>query len=310
MNKTSVKRPCPTTQNGPNTKRGRTPSGDVDLIKAYLREVGRAPLLSRLEEVDLAQRARHGDEAARRRFVEANLRLVVSIAKQYFPYAKRQLPLLDLIQEGNIGLLKAVGKFDHTRGYKFSTYATWWIRQAISRAIADQAHTIRIPIHVLEAASKLKSAKRSRRNDRGQAPSWEALACQLDITVEKVILLDKLSQYTLSLERPVGDEGDDVLGDLLVDHQAPSPLKEAFRSVAKDELKQVLAQLGTRERNVLIMRYGLKDGRPRVLQEVATAFGISRERVRQIEVRALEKLRHPHHKAKLQHCYKLLDSEG
>lgn len=283
-----------------------TDGGDIDPVKAYLQDIGHTPLLTRLQEADLAQRIRRGDEAARRQFVSANLRLVVSIAKRY---AHSNMPLLDLIQEGNMGLMRAVDKFDHTRGYKFSTYATWWIRQAITRASVDQARVIRIPIHMMEAALALRRAKNEYLQEYGKMPTVEVLAELLETAKEKILLLDTLSVYTLSLEQPVGDENNNLLGDFLEDLQAVSPVKEGLLLLLKDELKQAIAQLGKREREVLILRYGLQDGRPRVLQDVAEAFNISRERVRQIEVKALEKLRHPRRKDKLERCRTLLQNE-
>jgi len=279
---------------------------NTDSVKIYLQEIGRTPLLSRLEEADLAQRVRKGDEQARKQFIAANLRLVVAIAKRY---AHHKLPLLDLIQEGNIGLIRAVEKFDHTRGYKFSTYATWWIRQAITRAAADQAHTIRIPIHMLEMAAALARIKREYKQEQGRPPDSATLAKRLAISEEKVLLLETLAQYTLSLEHPVSEEGEDLLGDFVEDKQALSPVKEALRILLKDELRNAMGQLTERERKVLMLRYGLKDGRPRVLQEVAEAFNISRERVRQIEVKALEKLQHPRRKEQLRRCHEMLKSE-
>jgi|GEM_PF-463921 len=314
LTKEGVYLSAPKELKAPNTvgfqQQGRTSGVEVkrtDSVKIYLQEIGRTPLLSRLEEADLAQRTRKGDELARKRFIAANLRLVVAIAKRY---AHHKLPLLDLIQEGNIGLIRAVEKFDHTRGYKFSTYATWWIRQAITRAAADQAHTIRIPLHMLEMAAKLARIKREHTQEQGRPPDSATLAGRLEISEEKVLLLETLAQYTLSLEHPISEEGEDLLGDFVEDKQALSPLKEALRILLKDELKNAMSQLTERERKVLVLRYGLKDGRPRVLQEVAEAFKISRKRVRQIEVKALEKLQHPRRKEQLRRCHEMLKSEG
>ncbi len=279
---------------------------ESDPVKTYLREIGKAPLLTRDEEVTLAKRIKKGDKEARKQFIAANLRLVVSIAKRYTHY---NMPLLDLIQEGNIGLMKAVDKFDYTRGYKFSTYATWWIRQSITRATADQANTIRIPLHIIEMSLDLQRKKRAYMHKHGVDPPAAVLAKQMGITEDKVTMLQTLTQYTLSLENPISEEGEDLLGDFVEDPQAMSPLKEALRVLLKDELSKAIKQLNKREREVLILRYGLRDGRPRVLQEVAEKFKISRERVRQIEVKALEKLQHPVRKERLRKCHEMYKNE-
>jgi RNA polymerase primary sigma factor len=290
----------------PSTTHLKEESGDVDTVKTYLQEIGRAPLLRRREEIELAKRIEHGDREAREKFIAANLRLVVSIAKKY---AHHNMPLLDLIQEGNLGLMRAVDKFDYTRGFKFSTYATWWIRQAITRAAADQSNTIRIPIHILEMALKMDRNRRAYIQKHGERPDDETLAKLMDITEEKVTLLQTLAQYPLSLEHPVSEEGEDLLGDFVQDPQANSPIFDALQELLKDELKLAIKDLNRRERQILIMRYGLKDGRPKVLQEVANHFKISRERVRQIELKAMEKLQHPKRKERLRKCHDLLKSE-
>lgn len=279
---------------------------DNDPVKTYLQEIGKARLLTRIEEADLAKRIKNGDEEARKKFIAANLRLVVSIAKRY---THHNMPLLDLIQEGNIGLMKAVDKFDYTRGYKFSTYATWWIRQAITRATADQANTIRIPLHIIELSLEMERTKRAYMHKHGEEPTEKVLAETMNITEDKVLLLKTLTQYTLSLENPISDEGEDLLGDFIEDPQAVSPIKEALHVLLKDELEKAIKQLSKREREVLIMRYGLRDGRPQVLQKVAEKFKISRERVRQIEVKALEKLQHPMRKDRLRKCHEMYKSE-
>jgi len=279
---------------------------ESDPVKTYLQEIGKAPLLTRDEEVTLAKLIKRGNQEARKQFIAANLRLVVSIAKRYTHY---NMPLLDLIQEGNIGLMKAVDKFDYTRGFKFSTYATWWIRQSITRATADQANTIRIPLHIIEMSLDLERKKRTYMHKHGVEPPPTVLAEQMNITEDKVMMLQTLTQYTLSLENPISEEGEDLLGDFVEDPQAMSPIKEALRVLLKDELAKAIKQLSKREREVLILRYGLRDGRPRVLQEVAEKFKISRERVRQIEVKALEKLQHPARKERLRKCHEMYKNE-
>ncbi|MGQ9476906.1 MAG: sigma-70 family RNA polymerase sigma factor [Candidatus Bipolaricaulia bacterium] len=258
-----------------------------DLVKTYLQEIGKVPLLTREEEVELAQRIQRGDEKAKEKMALANLRLVVSIAKRYKGLG---LPLLDLIQEGNIGLMRAVEKFDWTKGYKFSTYATWWIRQAISRALADKSRTIRIPAHIIEAIRKLYKIEEEYVQEHGVPPSLEELAEKLELPKEEVERVKKAAQYTSSLERPVGEDGD-ALEDFIGNEEAPSPMKEALTALQKEELCQALEQLDYRERRILELRYGLHDNRTRTLEDVGKEFNISRERVRQIEKEALEKLR-------------------
>jgi len=258
-----------------------------DLVKTYLQEIGKVPLLTREEEVELAKRIQRGDEKAREKMALANLRLVVSIAKRYKGLG---LPLLDLIQEGNIGLMKAVEKFDWTKGYKFSTYATWWIRQAISRALADKSRTIRIPAHIIEAIRKLYKVEEEYVQEHGVPPSLEELAERLDLPLEEVERVKKAAQYTSSLERPVGEDGD-ALEDFIGNEEAPSPAREAFSALQKEELLRALDRLEYRERRILELRYGLYDNRTRTLEDVGKEFNISRERVRQIEKEALEKLR-------------------
>jgi len=258
-----------------------------DLVKTYLQEIGKVPLLTREEEIELAKRVQQGDEKAREKMALANLRLVVSIAKRYKGLG---LPLLDLIQEGNIGLMKAVEKFDWTKGYKFSTYATWWIRQAISRALADKSRTIRIPAHIIEAIRKLYKVEEEYVQEHGVPPSLEELAERLDLPKEEVERVKKVAQYTSSLERPVGEDGD-ALEDFIGNEEAVSPAKEAFAALQKEELRQALERLDYRERRILELRYGLQDNRTRTLEDVGKEFNISRERVRQIEKEALEKLR-------------------
>jgi len=258
-----------------------------DLVKTYLQEIGKVPLLTREEEIELAKRIERGDEKAREKMALANLRLVVSIAKRYKGLG---LPLLDLIQEGNIGLMKAVEKFDWTKGYKFSTYATWWIRQAISRALADKSRTIRIPAHIIEAIRKLYKLEEEHVQEHGVPPSLEELAGKLNLPLEEIERVKKASQYTSSLERPVGEDGD-ALEDFIGDDEAHSPVREAFTALQKEELLRALARLEYRERRILELRYGLYDNRTRTLEDVGKEFNISRERVRQIEKEALEKLR-------------------
>ncbi len=265
----------------------RTESASEDLVKAYLQEIGKVPLLTREEEVELAKRVQQGDEKAKEKMALANLRLVVSIAKRYKGLG---LPLLDLIQEGNIGLMKAVEKFDWTKGYKFSTYATWWIRQAISRALADKSRTIRIPAHIIEAIRKLYKLEEEYVQEYGVPPTLEELAEQLDLPLEEVERVKKAAQYTSSLERPVGEDGD-ALEDFIGNEESPSPVREAFSALQKEELFRALEKLEYRERRILELRYGLYDNKTRTLEEVGKAFGISRERVRQIEKEALEKLK-------------------
>ncbi|MCM3193272.1 RNA polymerase primary sigma factor [Priestia megaterium] len=261
-----------------------------DPVRMYLKEIGRVDLLSAEEEINLAKRIEEGDEEAKRRLAEANLRLVVSIAKRY---VGRGMLFLDLIQEGNMGLIKAVEKFDYRKGYKFSTYATWWIRQAITRAIADQARTIRIPVHMVETINKLIRVQRQLLQDLGREPSPEEIAEDMDLTPEKVREILKIAQEPVSLETPIGEEDDSHLGDFIEDQDATSPSEHAAYELLKEQLEDVLDTLTDREENVLRLRFGLDDGRTRTLEEVGKVFGVTRERIRQIEAKALRKLRHP-----------------
>ena len=267
-----------------------------DPVRMYLKEIGKVPLLSPEEELELATRMSQGDEEARHRITEANLRLVVSIAKRY---VGRGMLFLDLIQEGNLGLIKAVEKFDHTKGYKFSTYATWWIRQAITRAIADQARTIRIPVHMVETINKTIRVSRQLLQELGHDPSAEEIARELDMPVEKVRDILKISQEPVSLETPIGEEEDSHLGDFIQDDDAPPPAEAASFTLMKEQLMGVLDTLTPREKKVLSLRFGLEDGRQRTLEEVGQEFNVTRERIRQIEAKALRKLRHPSRSKKL-----------
>ena len=266
-------------------------------IKMYLREIGQVPLLTHDEEIEYAKRAYEGDEEASQKLIESNLRLVVSIAKKH---TNRGLKLLDLIQEGNIGLMKAVEKFEYTKGYKFSTYATWWIRQAITRAIADQGRTIRIPVHMIETINKIKKESRIYLQETGKDASPEILAERLGMEVEKIKAIQEMNQEPISLETPVGSEEDSELGDFVEDQKTTSPYEATNRAILREELDGVLKTLSPREEKVLRYRYGLDDSSPKTLEEVGKIFNVTRERIRQIEVKALRKLRHPSRKKKLE----------
>lgn len=261
-----------------------------DPVKIYLKEIGRVPLLSPDEETELAKRMAEGDSYAKKRLSEANLRLVVSIAKKY---VGRGMQFLDLIQEGNLGLLKAVEKFDYTKGFKFSTYATWWIRQAITRAIADQARTIRIPVHMVETITKVKKVSSQLLHETGHNPSAEEIADKLEMPAERVREIMRIAQDPVSLETPIGEEEDSHLGDFIPDDDAPAPADAASLMLLKEQLNEVLSTLTDREAKVLRLRFGLEDGRSRTLEEVGKEFDVTRERIRQIEAKALRKLRHP-----------------
>ncbi|MDK2992850.1 MAG: polymerase primary sigma factor [Clostridiales bacterium] len=267
-----------------------------DPVRMYLKEIGKIPLLSSDEEIELAKRIEQGDEEAKKRLAEANLRLVVSIAKRY---VGRGMLFLDLIQEGNLGLLKAVEKFDYRKGYKFSTYATWWIRQAITRAIADQARTIRIPVHMVETINKLVRVSRQLMQELGREPTPEEVAEEMGISVDKVRDIMKIAQEPVSLETPIGEEEDSHLGDFIPDDDAPAPAEAAAFTLLKEQLMDVLDTLTPREEKVLRLRFGLDDGRARTLEEVGKEFDVTRERIRQIEAKALRKLRHPSRSKKL-----------
>lgn len=267
-----------------------------DPVRMYLKEIGKVPLLTAQEEIDLAKRMEQGDEYAKQKLCEANLRLVVSIAKKY---VGRGMLFLDLIQEGNLGLIKAVDKFDWTKGYKFSTYATWWIRQAITRSIADQARTIRIPVHMVETINKLIRVSRQLLQEQGREPTPDEIADEMGISVEKVREILKIAQEPVSLETPIGEEEDSHLGDFIPDDDAPAPAEAAAFSMLKEQLVDVLGTLTEREQKVLKLRFGLEDGRARTLEEVGKKFDVTRERIRQIEAKALRKLRHPTRSKKL-----------
>ncbi|MFQ7472630.1 MAG: RNA polymerase sigma factor RpoD [Anaerovoracaceae bacterium] len=267
-----------------------------DPVRMYLKEIGKVPLLNAQEEIDLAKRMEAGDEYAKQKLCEANLRLVVSIAKKY---VGRGMLFLDLIQEGNLGLIKAVDKFDWTKGYKFSTYATWWIRQAITRSIADQARTIRIPVHMVETINKLIRVSRQLLQEEGREPTPDEIADEMGISVEKVREILKIAQEPVSLETPIGEEEDSHLGDFIPDEDAPAPAEAAAFSMLKEQLVDVLGTLTEREQKVLKLRFGLEDGRARTLEEVGKKFDVTRERIRQIEAKALRKLRHPTRSKKL-----------
>ena len=278
-----------------------TDTGDIssttqDPVKMYLKDIGKVPLLSAEEEIELAKRMEAGDEAAKKKLAESNLRLVVSIAKRY---VGRGMLFLDLIQEGNLGLIKAVEKFDYRKGYKFSTYATWWIRQAITRAIADQARTIRIPVHMVETINKLIRVSRQLLQELGREPSPEEIAKEMSMPVERVREILKISQEPVSLETPIGEEEDSHLGDFIKDDNVPVPADAAAFTLLKEQLEEVLGTLTEREQKVLTLRFGLEDGRARTLEEVGKEFNVTRERIRQIEAKALRKLRHPSRSRKL-----------
>ena len=270
--------------------------GVDDPVRMYLKEIGKVPLLTTEQEVALAKRMGEGDEEAKKELAEANLRLVVSIAKRY---VGRGMQFLDLIQEGNLGLIKAVEKFDYTKGYKFSTYATWWIRQAITRAIADQARTIRIPVHMVETINRLLRAQRQLVQDLGREPTLEELSKFMDLPVARVREIQKISQEPVSLETPIGEEDDSHLGDFIQDDNMPVPMDAAAFTLLREQLMEVLGSLTEREQKVLRLRFGLDDGRARTLEEVGKEFNVTRERIRQIEAKALRKLRHPSRSRKL-----------
>ncbi len=267
-----------------------------DPVRMYLREIGRIPLLTFDEEAELAQKILEGDEYAKQKLSESNLRLVVSIAKKY---VGRGMMFLDLIQEGNMGLIKAVEKFDYTKGFKFSTYATWWIRQAITRAIADQARTIRIPVHMVETINKLIRTSRHLLQQLGREPSPEEIAAEMEIPVEKVVEIQKIAQDPVSLETPIGEEEDSHLGDFIQDDDSPAPHDAASYTLLREQLEDVMNTLTPREAKVLKLRFGLEDGKTRTLEEVGKEFNVTRERIRQIEAKALRKLRHPSRSKKL-----------
>lgn len=267
-----------------------------DPVRMYLREIGKIPLLTYEQELDFAKKILDGNEAAKQKLAESNLRLVVSIAKKY---VGRGMQFLDLIQEGNMGLIKAVEKFDYTKGYKFSTYATWWIRQAITRAIADQARTIRIPVHMVETINKLIRTSRHLLQQNGREPSPEEIAKEMEVSVEKVLEIQKIAQDPVSLETPIGEEDDSHLGDFIQDDDSPSPQESASYTMLREQLDEVMSTLTPREAKVLRLRFGLDDGKARTLEEVGKEFKVTRERIRQIEAKALRKLRHPSRSKKL-----------
>lgn len=270
--------------------------GVDDPVRMYLKEIGQIPLLTAEQEVEYAKRMEEGNEVAKRRLAEANLRLVVSIAKRY---VGRGMQFLDLIQEGNLGLIKAVEKFDYRKGYKFSTYATWWIRQAITRAIADQARTIRIPVHMVETINKVKKVQSQLLHQNGHEPSADEIAAEIDMPVDKVREIMRVAQEPVSLETPIGEEEDSHLGDFIPDNDAPAPADAASHTMLREQLSDVLSTLTPREAKVLKLRFGLEDGRSRTLEEVGKEFNVTRERIRQIEAKALRKLRHPSRSRKL-----------
>lgn len=267
-----------------------------DPVRMYLKEIGRIPLLSSEEEIELAKRMEMGDEEAKKKLSEANLRLTVSIAKRY---SGRGMQFLDLIQEGNLGLIKAVEKFDYRKGYKFSTYATWWIRQSITRAIADQARTIRIPVHMVETMNRVNRTSRRLLQEYGREPTPEEIAVTMNLPVERILEVSKISQEPVSLETPIGEEEDSHLGDFIQDEHVPIPSEEAAHTLLREQLEEVMDTLSDREQKVLALRFGLEDGKPHTLEEVGRDFQVTRERIRQIEAKALRKLRHPTRSRKL-----------
>lgn len=267
-----------------------------DPVRMYLKEIGRIPLLSSEEEIELAKRMEEGDEEAKKKLSEANLRLTVSIAKRY---SGRGMQFLDLIQEGNLGLIKAVEKFDYRKGYKFSTYATWWIRQSITRAIADQARTIRIPVHMVETMNRVNRTSRRLLQEYGREPTPEEIAEAMNLPMERVLEISKISQEPVSLETPIGEEEDSHLGDFIQDEHIPVPADEAAHTLLREQLEKVMDTLSEREQKVLALRFGLEDGKPHTLEEVGREFQVTRERIRQIEAKALRKLRHPTRSRKL-----------
>lgn len=267
-----------------------------DPVRMYLKEIGRIPLLSSEEEIELAKRMERGDEEAKKKLSEANLRLTVSIAKRY---SGRGMQFLDLIQEGNLGLIKAVEKFDYRKGYKFSTYATWWIRQSITRAIADQARTIRIPVHMVETMNRVNRTSRRLLQEYGREPTPEEIAVTMNLPVERILEVSKISQEPVSLETPIGEEEDSHLGDFIQDEHVPVPSEEAAHTLLREQLEEVMDTLSDREQKVLALRFGLEDGKPHTLEEVGRDFQVTRERIRQIEAKALRKLRHPTRSRKL-----------
>lgn len=270
--------------------------GAEDPVRMYLKEIGRIPLLSSEEEIELAKRMEMGDEEAKKKLSEANLRLTVSIAKRY---SGRGMQFLDLIQEGNLGLIKAVEKFDYRKGYKFSTYATWWIRQSITRAIADQARTIRIPVHMVETMNRVNRTSRRLLQEYGREPTPEEIAVTMNLPVERILEVSKISQEPVSLETPIGEEEDSHLGDFIQDEHVPVPSEEAAHTLLREQLEEVMDTLSDREQKVLALRFGLEDGKPHTLEEVGRDFQVTRERIRQIEAKALHKLRHPTRSRKL-----------
>lgn len=267
-----------------------------DPVRMYLKEIGRIPLLSSEEEIELAKRMEMGDEEAKKKLSEANLRLTVSIAKRY---SGRGMQFLDLIQEGNLGLIKAVEKFDYRKGYKFSTYATWWIRQSITRAIADQARTIRIPVHMVETMNRVNRTSRRLLQEYGREPTPEEIAVTMNLPVERILEVSKISQEPVSLETPIGEEEDSHLGDFIQDEHVPVPSEEAAHTLLREQLEEVMDTLSDRKQKVLALRFGLEDGKPHTLEEVGRDFQVTRERIRQIEAKALRKLRHPTRSRKL-----------